>query len=376
MSWTDGVLQPRLQATEAYEENLRHGVDPGLATVDAGNRFTTHIFPIRALSGRTIRIVYVTPLGTDGRFEVPLATSGVVDKAHVSVAIHGMSGSATVVLPGAPVKAARLDDGGDTYAADITGKALTGGLVITGLTPASPVPVTRHANGESFFELVVPAEPAGTFKADRVRLYWDASRSRRDQDTKGEAQLMADYVAKTSPKTLDLVVFADGAPRVQHLDAPTPAAVLAALGKITYEGATRFDGLEDVLPCRADVCLVVSDGGADIGGFTTARWPCRVMTLSSAKSARRDVLGQLAARNNGIYVDLGALGHDKALTQLLVRAPKLWDISDDSGGSHRTIVSRRWVTTSTASSGHGRQPPVLTLTTTMTSRPLTRGACR
>ena len=341
---TDGVLQPRLQATEAYEESLRRGVDPGLATVDAGNRFTTHIFPIPAEGGRTVKIVYVTPLAADGTFEVPLGTAAIVDDLHVEVTAHDMAGPLKISLPTALAKNTATGDilqdkGSYRYVGGVQDRILSGSLVVTGLTPANPVSLSRHGNGETFFEMVVPAEPAGSFKAKSVRLYWDASRSRRDQDTQGEAQLIADYVSKTTPKSLDLVVFADGAPRVVHIAAPTPAAVLEALGKITYGGATRFDGLEKVLPGRADVCIVVSDGGADIGSFAAGRWPCRVMTVSSAKSARRDILGQLAARNEGVYVDLGALGHDKALTQLLVRAPKLWDITDDGGASLDYIVS-------------------------------------
>lgn len=340
---TDGVLQPRLQATEAYEESLRHGVDPGLATVDAGNRFTTHIFPIPAEGGRTVKIVYVTPLAADGHFEVPLGTSGAVDDFHLEVTAHDMVGPLKISLPGTLDKntAGEILKDKNTYhfAAGAKDRILSGNLVLSGLTPANPVSLSRHGNGETFFEMVVPAEPAGAFKAKSVRLYWDASRSRRDQDTQGEAQLIADYVAKTTPRSLDLVVFADSAPRVVHIDAPTAAAVLEALGRITYGGATRFESLEKVLPGRADVCIVVSDGGADIGSFAANRWPCRVMTLSSAKSARRDILGQLAGRNDGVYVDLGDLGHDKALTQLLVRAPKLWDIIDDDGASLDYMVT-------------------------------------
>ncbi len=193
--------------------------------------------------------------------------------------------------------------------------------------------LSQHSNGERFFELTVAAEPAGSFKADSVRLYWDASRSRRDDDIAGETQLVADYVAKTTPARLDLVVFADGPPRVIHFDRPTPQAVTDALAKVTYSGATRFTDLDAAVAGHADVCLMVTDGQMTLDSFAVKHWPCRVMTVSSAKGARRDVLRQLAARNGGVYADLGALGHDEALKQLLVRAPKLWDILGDDGQS-------------------------------------------
>ncbi|MEI9903422.1 MAG: VIT domain-containing protein [Asticcacaulis sp.] len=42
---TDGVLEPKLKAQEVYEEQLRRGVDPGLAEVTAGNQFRTPRLP-------------------------------------------------------------------------------------------------------------------------------------------------------------------------------------------------------------------------------------------------------------------------------------------------------------------------------------------
>ncbi len=325
---TDGVLEPKLKAQEVYEEQLRRGVDPGLAEVTPANQFRTHVFPILPGSGRTVRIVYVTPLGPDGRFEVPLRTAGVVGAASITVTAHGMT---PVIATPADTLGFVIKDGG--LAAETGGKALNGSLVITGLNPAQPVALSQHSNGERFFELTVAAEPAGSFKADSVRLYWDASRSRRDDDIAGETQLVADYIAKTTPERLDLVVFADGAPRVMHFDRPTPQAVTDALSKVTYSGATRFSDLDAAVGGHADVCLMVTDGQMTLDSFAVKHWPCRVMTVSSAKGARRDVLRQLAARNGGVYADLSALGHDEALKQLLVRAPKLWDILGDDGQS-------------------------------------------
>ncbi len=89
-----------------------------------------HVFPILPGSGRTVRIVYVTPLGPDGRFEVPLRTAGIVDAATITVTAHGMT---PVIATPADALSFVAKDGG--LAAESGGKALNGSLVITGLAP-------------------------------------------------------------------------------------------------------------------------------------------------------------------------------------------------------------------------------------------------
>jgi len=334
---TEGVLMPRFQAREAYEEKLRQGVDPGLAEVGADNRFRTHVFPIRAGSGRTIRVTYVTPLGPDGRIVVPVTTDTAVGSATVAVTARGQGGP-LVTLDGVEVRATG-DGDVRVFNAQASDHRFGSDLTITGLAPAAPLAVMRHSNGEKFFELIVDAEPEGRMRARSVRLYWDASRSRREQDTAAEAKLVADYVRRTKPAALDLVVFSDGAPKTVHFAAPDGDAVLKTLSAISYSGATRFEGLKTVLPGRADVCLIVSDGAVSLGDPDVGRWPCRVLTLSSAKAARRDVLGQLAARNGGQYADLSVVTPEAALGLLTQRAPAFSDVTDGDGETADVVVS-------------------------------------
>ena len=336
---TDGVLMPKFQAREAYEKKLRQGVDPGLAEITADNRFQTHVFPIFPGAGRTIRVTYVTPLGDDGRLAIPLATDEAVGQVRIDVLAHDQ-GQPSVVLAGDSLAfAAASSNAAGAVSAGAADHRLGGDLVINGLQPAAPVALSRHADGETYFELIVGTEPEGTQRAHTLRLYWDASRSRRDQDVAAEAQVVAAYVAKTAPVALDLVVFSDGAPRLVHFDRPTADQVAKALSGITYAGATRFDGLKSVLPGRADICLVVSDGAVDLGEPDVQSWPCRVLTLSSSKSAHRDVLGQLAARNGGRYADLGTLSPEAALALLTQRAPRFDSLTDGRGQPVDYILS-------------------------------------
>lgn len=330
----DGVLQSKLQAREAYEEKLRQGVDPGLAEVDDRNLFRTHVFPILPDSGRTIRITYITPIVMGGTYSLPLATADPVGKASLRVVSHLNGYAAVSVGPpaGFDVGAITQRDGADMYGFSARNKALTDDLTVRIVEAGAPM-VMRHRNGETFFNMIVEAEPAGVQKVRSLHLYWDGSRSRREDDIAAEAQLVADYVEAVKPTTLDLVVFADDAPKVVHFDAPARDLVLKALKTIDYSGATRFAALDKALPGRADVCLLVSDGRMTFDGFEVSKWPCRVMTITSSAAARRDVLSQLSAKNRGALVDLSAVSRDEALKQLLIRPAKLWDVEDSSGRS-------------------------------------------
>jgi hypothetical protein len=330
----DGVLQSRLQAREAYETQLRKGIDPGLAEVDSRNLFRTHVFPIFAGAGRTVRVTYVTPLAADGRFDLPLTTAYKVGQISIKVMSHGQGLTAraeqNATLP--ELLPTKISNAGNDSAYAYTGSDVTlnGTLRIHGV-PSETAVITQHQNGEDFFEFVVDAEPTGTYRARSLRLYWDASRSHRDDDVRAEAQLVADYVSEVKPSSIDLVLFADEKPTVVHFDAPTPEAILKALQTTDYAGATRFEGLPGVLPGRVDICLVVSDGHNTLGGLPATKWPCRVMTLTASKATRRDVLKALSENNGGAFVDLGASGHDEALKQLLIRGPRLWAVEDGAG---------------------------------------------
>lgn len=327
----EGVLQSKIQAREAYEERLRAGVDPGLAEVDARNMFRTHVFPILPGSGRTIRVSYVTPLGEYGKFELPLLTTYRVAKASLNISLPGRA-KTMVSTPDELRQVVPASFDGETLVMSYAGTdvALERKVVIMITPPEDAATVMRHRNGESFFEFVVPAEAAAGRRVKTLRLYWDTSRSHRDDDTEAEARLVADYIASVRPQAVDLVLFGDDAPKIVHFADPAPEAIRKALTAADYAGATRFKDLEKAVIGRADVCLLVSDGRMTLDDFEVKKWPCRVLSLSASTSARRDVLRTLSARNGGLFVDLAA-GHNSALKQLLMRGPRLDDLSDASG---------------------------------------------
>ncbi len=62
----DGVLLEQPKAKKVFEDEVRRGIDPGLAEVSAGNRFETRVYPIPARGVRLIKVRFVVPIGADG----------------------------------------------------------------------------------------------------------------------------------------------------------------------------------------------------------------------------------------------------------------------------------------------------------------------
>lgn len=324
---TDGVLQPKLRAQEAYENNLRRGVDPGLAEINNANQFRTHIFPIFPNQGRKVKITYVTPIGADGKFELPLTTANKVG----AVAIAIKSDRSNSIAVTAPRGLTASQDGNSNYAYAGTNLNLVGALSINNLGQDNKLSLSRHSNGEKFFDISFAADSRAASNPKTIRIFWDASLSRKDDNTQKEANVVADYIDATKPESLDLILFSDGEPRIVHFANPNKAAVLAALNGVQYIGASRFNGLERIGAGRADVCLLVSDGQFTLGQFNIRHWPCKLNSISASANLRSDVLSGLAARNGGEFIDLRTTSPQDGLTRLLARGPQIWGIETEAG---------------------------------------------
>ncbi len=107
------------------------------------------------------------------------------------------------------------------------------------------------------------------------------------------------YVEAARPRSIELVAFADDAPRVVALSAPTGEALEAALNAVTYGGASSLTGVFAAGASQADTCILVSDGRMTVDGWSAKPPPCRTLALSSAKDADRNLLSVLAERGGG-----------------------------------------------------------------------------
>lgn len=340
----DGVLTGKRQARLVYENRVRAGIDPGLAEVTADNSFHTQIFPILPGKGRTIRLRYVSPLAADGGFVLPLLTDEAVGEVKLAVTVLGAAAPPT--LAGSDLSFTWTKDGdGLTASATTKDVTLSRGLTIGAWSPAAPIQLSRHANGERFFELRLPYDVHAA-TTGRLRLYWDRSRSRSDDDLKGEIAVLRRYVDAARPRSIELVTFADDAPRAVLLAAPTGEALATALNAVTYGGASALTGVFAAGEGKADTCILVSDGRMTVDSWAAKPPPCRTLALSSAKDADRNFLSVLAERGGGTHVDLSAIGPEAALARLTSAGPPAFTLVADDGQAveHRLVAgpSGRW----------------------------------
>jgi hypothetical protein len=335
----DGVLQAKAKAAEAYEENLRRGVDPGLGEVNSANQFRTRIFPINPRSSRTVKITYVSALDASGAYVLPLTTAGAVGTVALQFSNEG-NANPRVSLPSGLRAVGGNNNGGvqDGYGQTLAryegqNVALRGDFKVSGIGRDDGVAISIARNGDRYFTFIAPPAPVAASKPNIVRVYWDASRSRRDDDLAKEIALLERYVATVAPARLDLVLFSDGEPKITSFTRDMLATLGTQLRAVRYQGASRFADLERASSPDADMCLLFSDGQLTMDAFNVRTWPCRVMSISTSATARRDILEGIGEANRGTFVDLKAATLEAALSALQSRGPDLRALTDESGAA-------------------------------------------
>ena len=325
----DGVLVGQRRARVTYEASVRRGIDPGLAEVTREGAFTTRVYPILASGTRTVRLRFVTPLDR----EKPLAIPLVVEKpiGAVSIRVRTDAAKAPSIQGPEGVRLKWRREAGDFVAGAKAERQTLSGALTVGPPAGPPVLVERHQNGDAFFEIDDAAPPPSTAAhPGRVRIYWDASRSHRDADLAAETALVTRYMDAEHPATVDLVAFHGCAAR-RTFQAPTGAAIAAALKDIEYEGGTSTRAaLAAPLPA-ADACLFVSDGNATLDRQDAPSIACQTMTISSVAGANRAFLRALAQRNGGDVIDLTTETPGAAFARLTDRSPRVLGVTDAQG---------------------------------------------
>lgn len=321
----EGVLVEQPKAREAYTDKVRRGVDPGLGEVSRAGVFTTRVFPIFPGSGRTIRLRFVTPVDAEEGYRLPLATAEPVTQFEMAVSVVG----GTATLPRISGPGVELTGTGSRVGAMGIREKLTGALQIAPVRPAAPITLTSHEGGERFF-LLDDAAPATAARArpQRMRVYWDRSRSRRDHRLSDELALLRRAIDELEPAAVDLVLFGSDAPRVVTVRNAREAE--AALERVTYRGATSFERLSAVRAAPADLCLLFSDGIATVDRRDPLRPGCTLHAVTTAANADMAWLRGVAAATGG---EAFQLGEDRraVLARLARPGASIAEITDASG---------------------------------------------
>jgi len=285
----EGSLVDAPKAKAAYEQQVRKNIDPGLAEIDAAGGFNTRISPIDDKKGRTVRLKFVSPIGSS--WELPLGVNASQGWS-VDVAAAGAGNDAYAVALGS-----RPASGGANLTERGTGR-LDGSLRIESLRSAEGI-ASRHPTGEIFWQAAGPLPPAVASTGGTVRILWDRSRSRRDQDHKAELKRVDEALKALAPARIEWVAFSSGTPQRTVLSSPADVAAQAAA--LRYAGATSFQTIAGESP--VDTCLLVSDGRATLDQSPVQALPCRLFAIASDRGADWARLGALASASGGQLVE-------------------------------------------------------------------------
>lgn len=307
----DGVLVDRPKAKAVYEERVRRGVDPGLAEVTTDDVFTTRVFPIPARGGRTIRLRFVAPLGAEG-YRLPLHFDAPSEGWTITTQHVGGSGSPDTTSTGQG--------------------ALDSAVTIRPVTP-EPVLASRNRSGETFLQLSGDLPPARATHPERLRVYWDRSRSRRDDRHDAELALLRRVLAELKPAAIEVVTFnSSGAERFDAADAD---AAVEHLRAVRYRGATSFAAL-GTESTGADRCLLFSDGRVTIDRDVAFAPRCRLQAITTSATADMAWLRHLATTSGGRAYALAEDGAE--LAQAIARAQSTVSAVTDDAGNRLAFV--------------------------------------
>ena len=326
-----GVLIGNPKAEAVYKDKVRAGIDPGIAQVTRTNAFRRRVFPILPGRGRTIRLTFATALAADTPYRLPLVTAQAAGKVSVSVTAEGLAGPPQVIGPDGSL----LTWGGKGASGAWTARGFDGALTISKLKPANAITLSRHGAGDTLFDIVDTLPPLrGLDRPRTVRVLWDRSLSRRDDDLTRERDLLQRYLAGVQPARIDLVTFASDEPRRQSFSTATDLD--AALAAVRYRGASALTGVLD--RAEADVCLVFTDGNFTLDAWTIERQRCVLVTVSTAPDANGARLAGIARRSGGVHIDLTAVDPAAAATRIAGLKRRIVEITAADGRPLDAIV--------------------------------------
>lgn len=328
----DGVLVDQPKAKAVYEDEIREGIDPGLAEIAPGNVFRTRVYPVDAGKVRIIRLRFSAPVDLTGGFIVPLESDAAIGDMTISVEVEGAKAPPMIELPFAGKLA--LVRKGTQWSGTAKASAkpkLAGMLRVSSAVPGDGMLISEHENGSSFFQ-IAGADLRKKAKADpvqRIRVYWDSSLSRRDDLLDEEIALVKEVATRTTNPNIDIVRFSAAAPVTNSVATSDAAAEI--LKATIYRGGTSFRGLDDINLPDADLCMLFSDGVPTIQADSDFRPDCRLMIVTSTREANSLRLGMVARASRGQLLMLGKDNRQKIAEQLLKPAVAVVAARSDDG---------------------------------------------
>lgn len=325
----DGVLVPTPKARIAFEDKLRRGIDPGMTEVTRANVFSTRVFPINK-DGRRIRVVFVAPVHPVNGLQMPWQTAAPVGRVRLTVRTDDLSKRPRLTVPD-PLRIRWISiEDGQLAVMQAEQQPLSGRLQLR-LGTASFMPrLAQHSSGPIYFQVAAsPPHRARAVTPGRLRIYWDASRSRRDADLDAELRLLMRYLDATRPTTIDLVRFASDGTTLTTVTSSD--ALRRVLRDTRYRGATRMAALNAATYPTADRCLLFSDGVVTLGAQSSLPTGCITDAIVSTTDTESGYLARITQDTGGALHRLTPTSAAQVVDALVRPLARLVSIENERG---------------------------------------------
>jgi hypothetical protein len=285
----NGEMRPAVsvekeRALNAYETIKRRGVDPGIVEKMENNVYRTRIFPILPKSTKRVRIGYIRRLPNNGTFTQTWKHSEKVGTFDVKIRGAKVTKS---VGPGE-----KNLEKTNPFSFTSTDKIPFLKLTIQSEVGGVRTDVSRGENGDRHFLVQGPAPPKrepDTTGWKRVRLIWDSSRSRVNDDHKSELASLKNLWTRLGNVEVVFHVLRNSLeePRTFTVKDGKSPDLENAISSVIYDGAADFSQIEH----SAAPTILVTDGKVSSPAFAAIspsdKAPSVLLTPDSSKPERR-----------------------------------------------------------------------------------------
>ncbi len=305
----DAVVVDKSKGRQTFEEVIRTKIDPALLEWTRDNSFRTRIYPIPPRGTRRVLIAYEQQLATvsDGfGYTIPFAFPDTIQEFNFHALVCGFG--LTPSLTGGPVESVLFTPKGRVFEVAL---AETDILVNKPFTISVPVVLSNHQvlvqnfGNEQYagiFLALKPKQIQRPFPRSLV-VFWDASISGLKRDVEKELQFLKDFIIRTRPTTLELVVFSNEVMNKEVIYRADANALLERLREIPMDGGTQL-GAVPFAQATADLAILCSDGISTFGKHQPVLGTVPVLTLASSAHADHAVLRGISSATGGQFINI------------------------------------------------------------------------
>jgi hypothetical protein len=346
----EGVVVEKEKGRQVFETIVRQKIDPGLVEMTSGNNFKTRVYPIPANGSRRVVIAYEHELkiiDEKRTYILQPLTSEAVDVFEFSINVYNSS------IKNTNEKSSSFDtldfeNWNDSYNATVKKENYIQTKPLSFTLPSTKTGDTyiQTVGTDTYFYYYAPhniytphtAETKNKKLPTNITVFYDISSSTEKRDRTREIALLEKYISLCNPKIIKVVTFSNDIHEEKIFNSNSISKIKEYLENQKYDGSTNFDSLDfDSYAAKTDEILLFSDGMNTWGKTISFSEKSKkfnssvpVITINSCYSANHSLLSMLAAKNNGVYVNLCRNTNEESINMITKETFRLLNIEYDN----------------------------------------------